>query len=322
MKNLGKRNSHFSHRCHPPPFDQAAVSDREEVDAGIGILEFFEGNNIFVTGATGLLGKDGLRLTSVGKMYLLIKAKDKEAAFNRLNCEIINSELFTCLKEKHGKCFEAFVKAKVIAVMGDIGHPNLGMDFESIESIKKDVNVIIHSAASTTFYERYDFLFDTNVNAPQRVMRFAKTCDKLDLFTHISTAYVTEREEGVVLEKPLNMGGLDVADEISLLLKSSPNNIDATNFFVKCGQQRAKLLGWSTTYQLCKAIGEMCLNEIRGDVPLLIIRPACIESCYREPLPGWIQGLRTLGPVIISYGKGILPAYYANPLVPLDVWML
>ncbi|XP_042058311.1 fatty acyl-CoA reductase 2, chloroplastic-like [Salvia splendens] len=299
------------------------------MDAGIGILDFFAGKNIFVTGATGLLGKviveKILRSTSVGKVYLLIKAKDKEAAFNRLNCEIINSELFKCLKEKYGKSFEAFVKAKVIAVVGDICHPNLGMDFESIESIRKDVNIIIHSAACTTFNERYDVLFESNVIAPQRIMRFAKTCNNLQLFTHISTAYVTEREEaeeeeGVVFEKPLNMrGGLDVADEISLLLKSSPNNIDAPKFYKKLGQQRASLLGYSTTYQLCKAMGEMCLNEMRGDVSLLIIRPACIESCHSEPLPGWIQGMRMLDPAVISYGKGLMPVSYANPKVPLDI---
>ncbi|KAL1561476.1 alcohol-forming fatty acyl-CoA reductase [Salvia divinorum] len=323
MENIDKRNSRFSRRCHPPPFEQAAVSDREEADAGIGILDFFAGKNIFITGATGLLGKviveKIIRSTSVGKIYLLIKAKDKEAAFNRLNCEIMNSELFTCLKEKYGKSFEEFVKAKVIAVVGDICHPNLGMDFESIESIRKDVNVIIHSAACTTFNERYDVLFETNVNASQRVMRFAKTCTKLHLFTHMSTAYVAEGEEGVVLEKPLNIGGLDVADEISLLLKSSPNNIDAPKFFKKLGQQRASLVGYSTIYQLSKAMGEMCLNETRGDVPLLIIRPACIESCHSEPLPGWIQGMRMLDPAIISYGKGLMPASYANPKVPLDI---
>ena len=52
------------------------------------------------------------------------------------------------------------------------------------------------------------------------------------------------------------------------------------------------MMGWSTTYQLSKAMGEIAVNEIRGDVPLLIIRPSIIESCYNEPHPGWIQGMR------------------------------
>ncbi|KAG6394332.1 hypothetical protein SASPL_144916 [Salvia splendens] len=61
-------------------------------DTGIGILPFFHGKNILLTGATGLLGKvlveKILRSTSVGKIYLLIKAKDKEAALTRLKNEV------------------------------------------------------------------------------------------------------------------------------------------------------------------------------------------------------------------------------------------
>ncbi|KAH6778305.1 hypothetical protein C2S51_009617, partial [Perilla frutescens var. frutescens] len=190
---------------------------------------------------------------------------------------IINSELFGRVKEKYGKCF---VREKMIPIVGDICEPNLGMDYESIDIIRKNVDVIIHSAANTTFNERYDVIFDTNVIAPQRLMRFAKTCNKLQLFTHVSTAYVNEGE-GIILEKPLIMGdnaeGVDVADEISLLLKSSTINLnsdyDATKFLKNLGQQRAELYGSSTTYQL----------------------------------------------MAISYGKGLLPAYFANPQVPLDL---
>ncbi|XP_057777315.1 fatty acyl-CoA reductase 2, chloroplastic-like [Salvia miltiorrhiza] len=321
-------HSLFTSCCHPPASQLKAAAAAVDGHTGIGILEFFQGKNIFVTGATGLLGKvvveKLLRSTSMGKIYLLIKAKDKEAAFDRLQSEIISSDLFASLKEKYGTSYIGLVREKLIPIVGDICKPNMGMDSESIDAVRKDVHVIIHSAASTTFNERYDLLVDSNVIAPQRVMRFAKTCDKLLLFTHISTAYVNERREGIILEEPMIMGGddgaVDVADEISLLLRSPPNNNDATtNFFRKIGLQRAEMLGWSTTYQLCKAMGEMCVNEIRGDVPLLIIRPAIIESCYSQPLPGWIQGMRVLDPVIVSYGKGMIPAYLANPHVPLDI---
>lgn len=60
-------------------------------------------------------------------------------------------------------------------------------------------------------------------------------------------AYVNEKREGMVLEKPLIMGEirannnnthLDVGDEISLLLKSSSKCEDATKFYRKLGQQR------------------------------------------------------------------------------------
>ncbi|XP_047978551.1 fatty acyl-CoA reductase 2, chloroplastic-like [Salvia hispanica] len=319
-------HSFSTKRCHPPASQlTAAVEVDNNGHGGIGILDFYKGKNIFVTGATGLLGKAVveklLRSTSVDKIYLLIKAKDKEAALDRLQREIISSELFACLKEKYGT---TYVKEKLIPIVGDICKPNLGMDCESIDAVRKNVHVIIQSAASTTFNERYNLLVDSNVIAPQRVTRFAKTCNKLDLFTHISTAYVNEkREEGIIFEEPLIMGGNDgavnVADEISLLLNSSPNNIDANKFFRELGLQRAKMMGWSTTYQLSKAMGEIAVNEIRGDVPLLIIRPSIIESCYNEPHPGWIQGMRMCDPVIQSYGKGLIPAFCSNPQAPLDL---
>ena len=41
-----------------------------------------------------------------------------------------------------------------------------------------------------------------------------------------------------------------------------------------------------------KAMGEMLLNSMRGDIPVVIIRPSVIESSIKEPLPGWIQGIK------------------------------
>ncbi|KAK6116788.1 hypothetical protein DH2020_049521 [Rehmannia glutinosa] len=341
--------SYFTSPCHPLELElpkhglmvDESIDDDDDDSTGIGIVKFFEGKNIFITGATGLLGKDLvekiLRSTPVGKIYLLIKAKDKEAAFDRLTKEIINSDLFQCLKEEHGKSYEGFVREKLIPIVGNICEPNLGMDSDSANAVRKDVDVIIQSAASTTLNDRYDMLLDANVNAPQRLMRFAKTCKNLKLFAHISTAYVNGRREGIMLEEPLIMGEnrrkyddddisssfprLDVADEINMALKSSTasTDYDVTKNLKRLGQERAANFGWYNTYHLTKAMGEMVLNEIRGDVPLVIIRPTVIESSYKEPFPGWIQGNRMFDPVIISYGKGQLPAFFGNSDVTMDI---
>lgn len=57
---------------------------------------------------------------------------------------------------------------------------------------------------------------------------------------------------------------------------------------------RAKTYGWQNTYVFTKAMGEMMINSVRGDVPVVIIRPSVIESIGKEPLPGWIQGNRLM----------------------------
>lgn len=55
---------------------------------------------------------------------------------------------------------------------------------------------------------------------------------------------------------------------------------------------RAAYYGWYNAYHMTKAMAEMVLNEMREDVPVLILRPSVIESCYKDPIPGWIQGNR------------------------------
>ncbi|KAL7145674.1 hypothetical protein ABFS83_07G102500 [Erythranthe nasuta] len=288
---------------------------RESSDKkGVGIVKFFRGKNIFITGGTGLLGKalveKILRSTPVGKIYVLVKADD----------QLINSELFKCLEEKHGKYYRDFTKKNLIPVVGNICEPNLGMDVDYAHAIMKDVNVIIESAANTNMNERL-------------VM-----CKKLELLVNISTAYVNGEREGVILENPMTVGEnrrketyetypissfprLNIPDELNLALKSGTNSTDydVTKDMKRLGMERANLYGWHNTYQLTKAMGEMVIDEMRGDIPVVIIRPTVIESCYKEPVPGWIQGNRMFDPLICSYGKGQLPAFMCNPDTPIDI---
>ncbi|KAL8487223.1 hypothetical protein ACS0TY_023770 [Phlomoides rotata] len=340
--------TYFTSPHHPLESELPLEVESGDNGGGVGIDNFFNGKNIFITGATGLLGKalieKLLRSTSVGKIYVLVKASDKEAALDRLTKEIMGSDLFESLREKHGSSYEEFVGTKLIPVVGNICAPNIGMDVHSAHTIMEEVDVIVESAASTTLNDRYDFLLDMNVNAPQRLMRFAKRCNNLKLFVHISTAYVNGRKEGVIYEKPLIMGEngqnyedndarissslfpLDLTDEMSLSMKHciASTNVDANKDLKRLGLERASYYGWYNAYHMTKAMGEMVLNEMREDVPVLILRPAVIESCYKEPIPGWIQGNRMYDPVMISYGKGQLPAYLADPnlhtdIVPVDM---
>jgi len=39
-------------------------------------------------------------------------------------------------------------------------------------------------------------------------------------------------------------------------------------------------------------MGEMLVNSQRGNIPVVIIRPTIVESTYKEPCLGWIQGNR------------------------------
>jgi len=45
-------------------------------------------------------------------------------------------------------------------------------------------------------------------------------------------------------------------------------------------------------YVFTKALGEMVLMQEKGDIPLVIVRPTIVTSTYKEPIPGWVEGIR------------------------------
>ena len=55
---------------------------------------------------------------------------------------------------------------------------------------------------------------------------------------------------------------------------------------------RAKMYGWPNTYVFTKAMGEMMVNDLKDNLPVIIIRPTIVTSTYNEPFPGWIEGIR------------------------------
>ncbi|CAM8966749.1 unnamed protein product [Rhodiola kirilowii] len=343
--NMKKNNSKQAavSKMLPTDHDYQYSAVVEASGGCIGIAGYLEGKNYFITGATGFLAKvfieKILRSTlTVGKLYLLIKAENKAAATERLQTEIIDSELFICLKQMFGDSYQNFMIEKLVPVLGNVCEANLGMDADLAEEIASEVDVIVNSAASTCFDERYDVALNINTMGPYRLLSFAKLCKKLQMFTHVSTAYVNGEREGVVLEKPFKMGEsiaaerarsvaerssmpmLDIEAELSLAASTVANSTANVSQKMKdLGVQRAKAYGWQNTYVFTKAMGEMVLSSMRGDIPLVIMRPSVIECIAQEPVPGWIQGNRMLDPLIISYGKGRLPGFPMDPQAVIDV---
>ncbi len=88
---------------------------------------------------------------------------------------------------------------------------------------------------------------------------------------------------------------------------------------VEAGRSRAASLGFPDAYALTKAMAEVAVDEIRGDIPLSIVRPSIIESAWAEPRPGWIRGFRMAEPIIINYGRGTLKEFPGIPEGIIDV---
>ncbi|OAY38187.1 alcohol-forming fatty acyl-CoA reductase [Manihot esculenta] len=303
------------------------------------IVGFLENKTILVTGATGYLAKifveKILRVQpKVKKLYLLLRASDANSALDRLNKEVIGKELFKVVREKYGERLNSFLSEKVSAVAGDISFEDLGVkDSHLRDEMWREVDVVLNFAATTNFDDRYDISLGINTLGALHVLNFAKKCLQIKMLVHISTAYVCGEDSGLILEKPFSMGKakkgtskIDIEKEkkliqekLSELRSENTSETDITQFMKDLGIQRARMYGWPNTYVFTKAMGEMLLMHSKEDLPLLIIRPTMITSTYKEPFPGWIEGIRTIDSVIVGYGKGKVSCFLSNPQLTLDV---
>ena len=88
---------------------------------------------------------------------------------------------------------------------------------------------------------------------------------------------------------------------------------------VEEGMRRARQHGWNDVYTFTKAMGEQLLVKRRGQVPLAIVRPSVTEGALEDPHPGWIHGLKVTDPLIVAYGRGIVPDFPAAMGAPMDL---
>ncbi|KAI3461304.1 hypothetical protein Pfo_017967 [Paulownia fortunei] len=305
------------------------------------IVQHFEGKTIFITGATGFLAKVFLEKIlrvqpNVKKLFLLIRATSKRSIEQRLQEEVVDTELFRVLREGCGEDFNSILLSKVIPVSGDVSQENLGIvDSELREDMWREIDIIVNSAATTKFDERYDVAFEINALGAMHVQDFAGKCSKLPMILHVSTAFVHGTRVGLIPEKPFHMGEtlagskityLDINTEKNIieerlreLQTQKPTEKEITTAMKDLGIERAKLHGWPNTYVFTKAIGEMLLESYKEKASVITIRPTIITSTYKEPFPGWIEGLRTLDSIFVAYGKGKLKFFVGDPESTLDM---
>ncbi len=336
------------------------------------LAEGYHGRSILLTGGTGFLGtalveKILRNLPELGCLYLLIRPSRERDAAARFDNDVLGSAAFRRLRRELGDAFDEHVSQKVRVLEGDVHAPSLGLGEEDISELSREVDVVIHSAASVVFDAPLDAAVESNVHGTLDLLRLARGWEKRPLFLHISTAYVAGMREGFAPEEPPgatspNGTTLDPYEEVSHLegvvreVEEASRERSLLRRFeteakrelgmvgeeeevaervdqlrrawmrerlVERGTERARALGWHDVYTFTKSLAERMVVRERGQTPLVIVRPAIIESSHGEPYPGWIQGSRMADPIIMAFAKGIIREFPGDPeslidIVPVD----
>ena len=122
---------------------------------------------VFLTGCTGVLGanilKELLHKTST-HIYCLVRATSTQQAIERIQnlLSVYDPELTL----KHA------LHERVTPILGDVTQPQLGMSPELYKSVAADVDIVLHSAASTNLFARYKQVEPINIGGTRNMIEF------------------------------------------------------------------------------------------------------------------------------------------------------
>jgi fatty acyl-CoA reductase len=297
------------------------------------INEYYKGKSVFVTGATGFVGKllvEKLLYScdSIERIYLLIRAKNGLDASERLN-EITSCKVFDKLRKK-----EPFFADRLTAVQGDIldTEGNLGIFSASksttntpnttkstndnnevidAEFLKANCSVVFHLAGTARLDADLKSALLVNVCGLRNTLAFVKKFSALDAFVHVSSiyanankSYIDEQiyEADIPPQKILNL--LEWMEDDWLRIATPKLIADKPN-----------------TFTYTKWLSETLLQqEIENtDLPVVIVRPSTIGASWKEPFAGWVE--KSSGPcdLFIAAGRGYLRSMKGEGHAVLDI---
>ncbi|WP_270409229.1 HAD-IB family hydrolase [Brachybacterium paraconglomeratum] len=221
-------------------------------------------------------------------------------------------------------------------------------DLTDMPPITEPVDTVIHSASSVSFDPPIDDAFRTNVGGARNLYEALLASGQDPHVIHVSTAYVGGISKGLRQEGSLR-SDVDWRAEFDAALaarerveaesrkpetlrsqirtaklqvgRMGPKSVanvseEARRDWVEqrlvdFGRTRAQSVGWTDIYTFTKAMAEQVAERLwaGNGHRVSFVRPSIIESAMKKPYPGWIDGYKVADPLIMAYGRGMLPEF-------------
>lgn len=277
------------------------------------VADFFADRSVFVTGASGFLGKVLIEkllhdIPNIKNIYILLRTKGSTQAHSRLQ-QLLESRVFDRIRRIQPKLLD-----KVKVIRGDTTFEDLAISAADLAIIKKEVSIIVHSAATIRFDEPLKRATRINVAATKRVLELAQLVEGLEAFIHVSTAYCNQTkvniEESVYKESLTPEKLIQLSDDLSdEMLESLTPHLFGNR---------------PSSYHYTKAMAENMVKNFSDKLPIGIVRPSIITAALFDPMPGWIDNYNGPSGYLVTAGAGILRAmlvdgYKICDAIPVDI---
>ncbi len=137
-------------------------------------------SNILVTGATGLIGGEILQRLArmpLGKLWAMVRPRPDVDLRARITDRLARSGDFS----------EPWFPKRIEVIAGDVSRPGWGVEVNTAQTLRRELDMIVHCAADTSFY-RNDSVQDTNVEGVRNLIELARQCERQPLIVYMSTA--------------------------------------------------------------------------------------------------------------------------------------
>lgn len=273
----------------------------------------FESKSVFVTGATGFVGKvlvEKLLKSCGGIENVFVLLRPKKGENLKVRFESFKNHLaFEKLKKSDPSALK-----KLVPVEGDLMvSPFAGISDESITILKEKVNFVFHCAASVRFDEPLETALKINLISTRNMMDLAAKFSTLDAFIHVSTAFSNTNHK-VIYEKiyePI----FDYATAIEYVEQNRTDDLERLSQLMK--------KTFPNTYIFSKNLTEQLVSDRAKHLPTAIVRPSIICPSIEEPYPGWVDSINGPMGVLIGASSGLLRTVHGDgnikpDLIPCD----
>lgn len=142
------------------------------------LKDYYNGKSIFITGATGFLGKVLLEkllrsCSGVEKIYILLRSKRGLASQERFD-QLLEHKVFEKIREKSPEKLK-----KLAFVTGDVTELKLGLDESDARMLQQEIDIVFHVAANVRHNEALKDALNLNTFGTYRVMELCTEMPKL-----------------------------------------------------------------------------------------------------------------------------------------------